>query len=145
LKAVKIIKKTPKSKVFLALFMRTICKESKLEYETEFEFAKDKERHWRFDYAVPENRIGIEYEGIMGGNSRHTSTDGYRGDCWKYNVAIALGWKVFRFTAKDFDKRNQIFTYEFLKKVISNSEDFPIPKPFKQKKKREASNGNIKP
>jgi len=72
-----------------------------IEYKTEFLFHPI--RKWRFDYAFPELKIAIEYEGIFcGGKSRHTTVTGYTEDADKYNQAQALGWKVFRYTAKNY-------------------------------------------
>lgn len=62
------------------------------------------ERKWRFDFAVPDHKIGIEYEGINSEKSRHTTLTGYTGDAEKYNAAQALGWRVLRFTAKNYKK-----------------------------------------
>ena len=59
------------------------------------------ERKWRLDFAWPEQMIALEYEGIYNARkSRHTTVAGYTGDCEKYNAAQALGWKVYRITAK---------------------------------------------
>ena len=44
-------------------------------------------------------KIGIEYEGIMSDQSRHTNIVGYTGDADKYNLAANMGWVVLRFTA----------------------------------------------
>jgi very-short-patch-repair endonuclease len=55
-------------------------------------------RKWRFDFAYPERKIGIECEGGTWAKSRHTTGSGYRGDCEKYNAASILGWRVLRFT-----------------------------------------------
>lgn len=67
--------------------------------DREFRFC---ERRWRFDFALPDKKIGIEYEGIHSEKSRHTTVSGYQGDIEKYNTAQALGWKVIRFTAKTY-------------------------------------------
>ena len=61
-------------------------------------------RKWRFDFAIVEKKIAIEYEGIFNGKSRHTTVDGYTGDTEKYNEAAKLGWKVLRYTAKSYGK-----------------------------------------
>ena len=59
-------------------------------------------RRWRFDYAFPDRKIAVEYEGVcmtMSDKSRHTTITGYSNDCEKYNEAAMAGWKVLRFTA----------------------------------------------
>lgn len=60
------------------------------------------ERKFRFDWAIPSMKIAIEYEGIFSKKSRHTTITGYTEDCIKYNEALKLGWKVLRYTAKNY-------------------------------------------
>jgi len=62
-------------------------------------------RRWRFDYAVIPAKIAVEYDGInfSGHGGRHSSLVGMTQDHEKMNQAILLGWKVFRFTKKNFD------------------------------------------
>jgi len=61
-------------------------------------------RKWRFDFALPDKKIGIEYEGLNSEKSGHTTLTGYTEDTEKYNQAQALGWKVIRFTVKNYKK-----------------------------------------
>ena len=68
-----------------------------VKYECEYMFLEG--RKYRFDIAIPEHRIGIEYEGLMSEKSRHTTAMGYTGDCTKYNLAQIEGWRVLRYTA----------------------------------------------
>lgn len=70
------------------------------DYVKEYKFHPT--RKWRFDFAIVESKIAIEYEGIMSEKSRHTTITGLTGDCDKYNEAQRLGWKVFRFTALNY-------------------------------------------
>lgn len=65
----------------------------------EFRFLKD--RRFRFDLALPDHKIGIEYEGGIFSNGRHTRGKGYAKDCQKYNLATIDGWRVLRFTSED--------------------------------------------
>ena len=68
-----------------------------LEFVTEYQFRAG--RRWRFDFAIPELRIGIECEGgIWLPRGRHTYPTGYENDIRKYNAAAVDGWKVLRFT-----------------------------------------------
>jgi len=60
------------------------------------------ERKWRFDFALPDQKIGIEYDGLISAKSRHTTLTGFTGDTEKINAAQALGWKVIRFTVKNY-------------------------------------------
>lgn len=70
--------------------------------EIQAEYAFHEERKWRFDHAIPTLKIGIEYEGLMSDKSRHTTITGYTGDAEKYNAATAGGWKILRYTAKNY-------------------------------------------
>lgn len=73
-----------------------ICKEKKLKFETEYRFHTV--RRFRFDYAIPEKMIAVEYEGLISAKSRHTSITGYSRDTEKYNMAAIEGWTVLRYT-----------------------------------------------
>ena len=73
--------------------------------ETEYRFHPV--RRWRFDYAVPEIRLAVEYNGHAGfvkagGISRHGSIIGMTGDAEKLNSAIGHGWRVLQFTTLHF-------------------------------------------
>jgi len=68
------------------------------------------ERKWRFDLAIPSHKIALEYEGIYGGQSRHTTTKGYTADAEKYNQATIFGWRVLRYTAKNKNQAIQDIT-----------------------------------
>ena len=67
-------------------------------FEREFKFHES--RRWRFDFALPEYRIGIECEGLShpSKKSRHTTNSGFEKDCEKYDEAALAGWMVLRFT-----------------------------------------------
>lgn len=73
-----------------------------LNYEPEYTFHHT--RKWRFDFAIPEKKIAIEYEGLFSDKSGHTTIDGYTADTEKYNEAAKLGWKVLRYTAKSYTR-----------------------------------------
>lgn len=59
-------------------------------------------RKWRADYAISANgdNVLIEIEGAVWANGRHTRGSGYVKDLEKYNMASALGYKLFRFTTQ---------------------------------------------
>lgn len=72
-------------------------------------------RKWAFDYASPVLRIAIEIEGGVYGRGKpcplckrkrggaHSSVTGILRDIEKYNEATVAGWRVLRFTPKQFE------------------------------------------
>ncbi|MCZ8144883.1 hypothetical protein [Flavobacterium sp.] len=68
-------------------------------YHKEFQFS---DRKFRFDYAFPEFKLAIEYEGLVSEKSGHTTLKGYTKDCSKYNLATLMGWKILRYTALNY-------------------------------------------
>lgn len=70
------------------------------ELRAEYRFCMD--RRFRADYFIPRLNTLIEYEGIFGGKSRHTNIIGYTNDCEKYNRATLMGYRVLRYTAKNY-------------------------------------------
>lgn len=75
----------------------------KIDFVKECKFLED--RKFRFDFAVIDKKIAIEYEGVFSsssGMSRHTSWKGYTEDLNKYNLALINGWKVLRYTALNY-------------------------------------------
>lgn len=86
-------------KTFIDLYLKSL----KLKVERELRFHH--KRQFRFDWALVEMKIAIEYEGVYNpkyGKSRHTSVKGYSKDCEKYNLAVCHGWKVLRYTASNY-------------------------------------------
>ncbi len=67
---------------------------------TEFRFCPT--RRFRADWYIAKLNLLIEYEGIFGGKSRHTNVAGYSSDCEKYNLAQIMGFRVLRYTARNF-------------------------------------------
>lgn len=63
----------------------------------EYRFIEKKQN--RFDIALPEQKIAIEWEGGIFSHGRHTRGVGYAKDCDKYNSAVLLGWRLLRFTS----------------------------------------------
>jgi hypothetical protein len=95
-------KKGDKIKGWILLNLEHWCEANKLELEKEYMF--DPERKWRFDWAIPKKKIAFEYEGLMSEKSRHTTISGFTGDTEKYNEAAAQGWRVIRYTAKNYKR-----------------------------------------
>lgn len=75
-----------------------------IKFETEYIFHPT--RKWRFDIAIPDKKIAIEYEGGVfgGGKSRHTTGKGFTEDAEKYREAVKLNWKVLRYTSVGYSK-----------------------------------------
>ncbi len=75
-------------------FINLVKTELSLDLWPEFFFSTD--RLYRFDYAIPELKIGIEVNGGVWakGNSGHSSGKGIMRDYEKSNLAQAQGWKV---------------------------------------------------
>jgi hypothetical protein len=93
---VKSVKKVPAAIGEMCLILHAMG----IEYELEYRF--DEIRKFRFDIAILDMKVGIEYEGLMSDKSRHTTIDGFTMDCFKYNLAQLNGWKVLRYTAKNY-------------------------------------------
>ena len=77
-------------------------------------------RKWRLDFAIVDLKIGIEIEGGVWANGRHTRGKGFIEDMEKYNAAATLGWVILRFTPHDL---NKITTFEMIKKVVELKKD----------------------
>ena len=66
--------------------------------ETEYPFAKDIGRKWRFDFAWPHSKVALEIEGGTFVQGRHSRGKGMEKDIEKMNMAGLLGWLVVRAT-----------------------------------------------
>ena len=66
-------------------------------FEPEFRFCPP--RRWRFDFANAERKIAVEIEGGTWSGGSHTRGKGFEKNCEKYNEAVLLGWRVYRFTS----------------------------------------------
>ena len=74
-------------------------------------------RKWRIDYYFEANgrRVGLEAEGGIWQNGRHTRGAGFKGDMEKYNAAGAMGVTIIRVVPGDLLK---IETFELVKKTL---------------------------
>ncbi len=96
--------KTKKPSTFTAL-----CKAHGLtEPVSEYEFATEIGRKWRFDHCWPDIELALEIEGnvwasVNGKKSRHFHGQGILDDMEKYNWAAILGWRVLRCEPKDIE------------------------------------------
>lgn len=60
-------------------------------------------RAYRFDYAIPDLKLAVEYDGgIYQAKSGHRSKTGVQRDIEKGNLAIQEGWRVLRFSAINY-------------------------------------------
>lgn len=73
------------------------CRAFNYSPEREYRFCEG--RKWAFDFAFPEQMVAIEIEGGTSfGKSRHSQGAGFENDARKYNAAVSLGWKVYRYS-----------------------------------------------
>jgi len=90
-----------RAKDFITLNLQYWCNEKSVTLVEEHRF--DKERRFKFDFAIPAMMIAVEFEGgIFIQNSSHNSAKMLTKDTDKYNLAQSLGWKVLRFTALNY-------------------------------------------
>ena len=92
--------KIPKSIGKYKLHLISVLEDSGLKFIPEFRFHPARE--FRFDWALPDLMVAVEYEGIFSEKSGHTTLSGYTKDVVKYNLATKLGWKVLRYTADNY-------------------------------------------
>ena len=64
----------------------------------ELEYRFHPVRRWRADFAFPEQKVLVEFEGGVYTQGRHTRGKGFENDCDKYNSAQLMGYQVYRFT-----------------------------------------------
>ena len=94
--------KMPRGKSKGILQIEEQLKYADIQFVCEHQFAKP--RKFRFDIAIPDLKIGIEYEGVISDKSGHTTIKGFTKDCQKYNLAVSLGWSVYRYTALNLNE-----------------------------------------
>lgn len=102
-----VIKKNTNTaeKATLSLLLHELCKKYNLQLYEEVMAIPD--RKFRFDWAIPAIKVAIEYEGLFSEKSRHTTIEGFTKDCEKYNLTQLNGWKVFRYTAVNYQQAYQ--------------------------------------
>ena len=94
-----------KEKMYIKTTLDKFCKEHNLILVEELKFLTD--RKFKFDYAIEEIKLAVEYEGIKSKKNRHTTLTGYSTDSTKYNLAGLDGWTILRYTTltyKNIDK-----------------------------------------
>lgn len=60
-------------------------------------------RRWRFDFAIPEQKIALECEGGLFSGHGHNRGAAMIRDMEKYNAAAILGWRLLRTIPRDID------------------------------------------
>ena len=66
-------------------------------WRTQFKFHPT--RRWKSDFAWPDKMLMLECEGGVWCQGRHTRPAGYENDCYKYNEALLMGYRVIRVTS----------------------------------------------
>ncbi len=101
-------------KQHIGFLIADFCARLEIKYKSEYKFSET--RKFRFDWAIIDKKIAVEYEGIYNAaKSRHTTVGGYTTDSTKYNLAVIEGWKVLRYTAKNYTN-----IYDDLEKLLVN-------------------------
>lgn len=106
----KPVKKRKAKTDYKAIFL-THLRMAKLPPPTHGEGCENKElvfhetRKWRFDFAWPELKIAVEYQGInwqpkSDEKSGHQSISGLIRDCEKFTEASLAGWTLILITAE---------------------------------------------
>lgn len=62
----------------------------------EYRFAPG--RKWQADFAWPDRKLLVEFEGAVYVQGRHTRGKGFEDDCRKYNAAVLHGYRLLRIT-----------------------------------------------
>ena len=81
-------------------------------------------RRFRFDFLLAEFALVIEVEGGTWSGGRHTTGAGFRSDCFKYNAALELGYRVLRYTTDMVTRGEAIAQVERLVAAESAYEAF---------------------
>lgn len=89
--------------------LKYFCIERKIAFEHEFQFARKdriptgmKSKKYRFDFCLPQYKIGIEYHGLNSEKSGHTTLTGFTKDTEKSNLAQELGYEILTFTVLNY-------------------------------------------
>ena len=87
-------------------YIRQAIENRNIPYKTEYKFLET--RRFKFDFALPQFMLYVEYEGLTKGSKKggHQTMKGYTANTEKYNLAAINGWTGLRYTFmnyKDFD------------------------------------------
>jgi very-short-patch-repair endonuclease len=95
--------KRSKEKDFIAWNLFVWAQEQRVQLMEEYRF--DEDRRFKSDWAIPELKLLIEYEGGIfdrTGIQGHTHPKGIQRDIEKYNLAQQLGFIVLRFSLLNY-------------------------------------------
>ena len=86
------------------------------------EFRFHPTRKWRFDFAWEAQMTAVEIDGGTwlskhGKKGGHTTGVGYQRNAEKLNAAVALGWRILRYTPAMLDS-NPVECVEQIKQVL---------------------------
>jgi very-short-patch-repair endonuclease len=95
--------------------LETHLKAYHIDYVREYRFHET--RRWRFDFALPQIKLGIEVDGGVWIKGGHNTGKGKTRDCEKDEAAIREGWIVYRCTPDMVRKGNAIDTIKILIKL----------------------------
>jgi very-short-patch-repair endonuclease len=76
------------------------CIEKGIRLEKEFKFAKG--RRYRADFALPDQMIIVEYQGLNSAKSGHSTLMGYTRDTERMKMANDLGYRVLYYTVLNY-------------------------------------------
>jgi very-short-patch-repair endonuclease len=85
---------------WIAWQLKYWCIEKGIRFEKEFKFAKG--RRYRADFALPDQMIVIEYQGLNSAKSGHSTLVGYTEDTERMKVANDLGYRVLYYTVLNY-------------------------------------------
>ena len=98
----RVSRASPLEQRFLCLFEKVGGDPASL--EREYRFCPP--RRWRSDFYHAPSRSLIEIEGgLYGIVGKHNRIEGVTAYCEKYNAAIALGYRVYRLTARLLEEK----------------------------------------
>lgn len=112
---VRIKKRKAKKAAGIDMFPLACVKYGLPEPVAEYRF--DAKRRWRIDYYFEHNgrRVGVEVEGGVWTNGRHTRGKGFVADMEKYNAAQSVGIAIIRVTPGNLLKSE---TFDLIKKTL---------------------------
>lgn len=76
------------------------CQENGIRFEYEYKWAKG--RKYRADFALPDNFILIEYQGLNSAKSGHSTLVGYTRDTERMKLAQELGFTILYYTVLNY-------------------------------------------